>query len=219
MLKRIKFLAPAFASVLLLSACDDGGAAGEGTFPVDNSEVVGTITGETGIYQDIVFGDPNAPVTLLEYGSMTCGACANFKNMVYPDIEKKYVDSGKVKFIFRNYVLGGQLDLVASSVARCTTEDVARALTKEFFAKQGRWLRSDTPVDDLAALARRAGISRVQFDQCIRDKDMQKYLAEMTKEGGSRMGVTGTPTLYVNGKKLSSYAPEVLEEALEAELN
>ena len=177
-------------------------------------------TASTGdvFFGDIVYGDDNAPVEIIEYGSLTCGHCANFAVNIFPKIEEKYISTGKVKFIFRNFVMN-RYDLAASTAARCTTEEGAEKLLKVYFEKQNDWARSQNPIDDLAAIARKAGISRSKFDRCMANREMHEHLVKMTQDGDKKYKITGTPTILVNGEKLSNYGWDSIDKAVTNELD
>jgi protein-disulfide isomerase len=170
-----------------------------------------------GVWGDIAYGDPNAPIEIIEYASMTCPHCASFSSSIFPKVKEKYIDTGKVRFLFRNLVTN-QLDLAASTVARCTNQEVAQKLTKEFFAKQNDWGRSQDPISALAGIARKAGISRTQFDRCLANTEMHKNLVKIGQDGVKEYNVNATPTVIVNGNKLDNYAFETIEKAVDAAL-
>ena len=173
-------------------------------------------TGSTGVRGAIQIGNPDAPIVIEEYASLTCPACGAFHTLVYPEVKEKLIDSGRVQFKFYNYVLGGRLDLGASVIARCSTPEVAEKLLATLFQRQQQWARSQDVVGELASIARVYGINRVQFDKCLQDQDMARHLIDMTKEANER-GVTSTPTLFVNGNKLDNFAFETILKAVEAE--
>ena len=173
-----------------------------------------------GVWGDIVYGDPDAPIELIEYASLTCPHCARFAADIFPKIQAEYIDTGKVKFIYRNYVMN-PYDMAASVAARCKTPDVAKRLMKVYFDRQSAWLGAEDKVGALAGLARRAGgISRTQFDRCTANRDMQQHLAKMTQDGAARYRVNATPTLLVDGSKVEATNDwEAVKAAIEAELN
>ena len=202
--------------VLALAACGESGDnSSTSTASTDPVDVVKYGEGQQGTWGDIVYGDPNASITVVEYASLVCGHCANYAKNVFPDFSKEYIETGKVKFIYRNYLLG-RLDLIASSVARCGTEEETKKLTKLFFDRQGEWLRSENPEGALASLARRAvNMSRVKFDKCLANSDMQKNLVQMTKLAQEQYQVSGTPSFVVNGEKLEFNTFEELDVEME----
>jgi protein-disulfide isomerase len=218
--------------VTLIAACGEADSSTESTV-ADSSEVTtvantvvekaeqvadaaGTAERE-GVWGDIAYGDPNAPIEIIEYASMTCPHCASFSSSIFPKVKEKYIDTGKVRFLFRNLVTN-QVDLAASTIARCTNQEVAQKLTKEFFAKQRDWGTSQDPITALAGIARKAGISRTQFDRCLANTEMHKNLVKIGQDGVKEFNVTATPTIIVNGNKLDNYGLEAIEKAVEAAL-
>ena len=151
---------------------------------------------------DMALGPADAKVTIVEYASMTCGHCAHFTTDVWPQIKKKYVDSNKVRYIFREFPLDN-LAAAASMLARCTGNDKEFGLIEVLFEKQKEWAFGEgNPVPRLFEIAKQAGFTQESFDKCLTD---QKLLDEITA-GRTRasdvLGVSATPTFYVNGKKL-----------------
>lgn len=176
-------------------------------------------SGGEGTWGDIVYGDPAAPIEVIEYASLTCPHCANFAVNIFPQIKEKYIDTGKVKFIYRNYVMN-QYDMMASVVARCKTPEVSRRLMKVFFERQSNWVGAEDRVGALANLARRAGgMSRTQFDRCAANREMQQHLVKMTTDGSVRYKVNATPTIIVDGTKVDVATWENIEKAIEDELS
>ena len=190
---------------------NEASSAGTDTAVADEADA------REGVWGDIVYGDPSAPVEIIEYASMTCPHCASFSSSIFPKVKEKYIDTGKARFLFRNLVTN-QVDLAASTVARCSNQEVAQKLTKEFFAKQNDWGRSQDPISALAGIARKAGISRTQFDRCLANTDMHKNLVKIGQDGVKEFGVNATPTIIVNGTKLDNYAFETIEKAVDAAL-
>ena len=151
---------------------------------------------------DLALGPADAKVTIVEYASMTCGHCAHFTTDIWPEIKKKYVDTNKVRYIFREFPLDN-LAAAASMLARCTGGDKALPLIEVLFEKQKEWAFGEgNPVPRLFEIAKQAGFTQESFDKCLTD---QKLLDEITA-GRTRasdvFGVSATPTFYINGKKL-----------------
>lgn len=167
----------------------------------------------SGFKGDIIYGSADAPVEIIEYASLTCGACQYFHTTILPDIKEKLIDTGKVRLHFR-HLIRDRLDLAASSVVRCSGETASRKLLERFFSRQSEWIQSDDQVGALATIARGVGMSRTDFDRCLQDRDMHVHLVEMTEEGRKK-GVTGTPTVFVNDKVLDNYSLENIEKAVE----
>jgi protein-disulfide isomerase len=152
---------------------------------------------------DISLGSADAKVTVVEYGSMTCGHCAHFTNEVFPDFKKKYIDTGKVRYVFREFPLDN-LASAASMLARCAGGDKTLPLIETFFAKQGDWaFVQGNPVPKLFDIAKQAGFTLESFDKCLTDqKLLDKITAERTR-ASDKFGVGATPTFFINGKRLT----------------
>jgi len=161
-----------------------------------------------GALPELTFGPAEAKVTVVEYASMTCGHCANFAKSVWPEFKRKYVDSGKVHFVFREFPLDN-LAAAAAMLARCAGGDKTFPLIEILFEKQMDWAFGEgNPVPKLFEIAKQAGFTQESFDKCLRD---QKLLDDVTA-GRTRatdvFGVSATPTFFINGKRLQE-APTI----------
>jgi protein-disulfide isomerase len=157
---------------------------------------------------DLTLGAADAKVTVVEYASMTCPHCAHFANDVFDDFKKKYIDTGKVRYIFREFPLDN-LAAAVSMLARCAGGDKAIPLIETYYAKQQDWaFASGSPVPKLFDIAKQAGFTQESFDKCLTD---QKLLDQITAErtrASDTFGVNATPTFFINGKKLQE-APSI----------
>ncbi|WP_068307339.1 MULTISPECIES: thioredoxin domain-containing protein [Kordiimonas] len=217
---KFKFAA-AFGAALLLAACGDSGdkpaaddaqqASAEADAPVVDID-----SKTEGTWGPIVYGDPNAPVEIHEFASLTCPHCATFANNYFPKLKEQLLDTGKAKLVYHNYIMN-RIDIVASAAARCGDAATTQKLMKVYFARQGDWARSKAPVDELASIARRAGISRTEFDRCVSDDDMLKHLMSMTQDAVKKHNITLTPSFMVDGELMEfSSFDEALEKIAEA---
>jgi len=169
---------------------------------------------ENGVsYGELSMGDPNAPVTIIEYASLTCGHCATFHNLILPEVKKDYIETGKARLVFRNFLLN-PYDLYASMISRCTTPEKSFALANLFYSRQNVWINEDY-LNKLAGLARRAGMSRATVDACVTNAELQANLIELQEYGAEVDGVTGTPTFFINGTKIVGANRDVFIDALE----
>ena len=151
---------------------------------------------------DLALGKADAPITIVEYASMTCGHCATFHNKVFPSIKEKYVDTGKVRFILREYPLDN-LAAAASMLARCAGGDKTYPMVGALFAKQEDWAFVRTnPVPELFKLAKQAGFTQESFDKCLTDQKLLDDLMKGRESASSEFGISGTPTFFINGKRL-----------------
>jgi protein-disulfide isomerase len=168
---------------------------------------------KSGPLPDLVIGNPDAPVTIVEYASMTCPHCANFHNKVLPELKKKYIDTGKAKLVFREYLLD-ERGALAAMVARCAGEGKALPLVSALFAKQDEWVPAKGNfLAKLFGFAQQVGITRQAFDECRKDKALLDSLVAQTKRGAS-LGVNSTPTFFVNGKKVAGATLEDFDKAI-----
>ena len=150
---------------------------------------------------DIVLGKPDAPVTVIEYASMTCPHCAHFSKTTFPDLKTKYIDTGKVRFIFREFPLD-ELAAAAAMLARCidkTNGEKAMAVIEVLFASQEKWAVRN-PLPQLQQITRQAGMSQQAFDECLKDQTLYNNVLAMRERASKEYKVESTPTLFVNGK-------------------
>ena len=152
---------------------------------------------------DLVLGKADAPVTIIEYASMTCPHCANFHKTTYPALKAKYIDTGKVRFIFREFPLD-ELAVAASMLARCVGGEKSIAMIDVLFASQDKWaVRQPIPI--LQQIAKQAGMTEKAFDECLKDQKLYDNIMAMRERGSKEYKVESTPTLFVNGKMPVSY--------------
>ncbi len=187
----------------------------EGPFNV-TSTVTKPNEAAEGYYDDIIYGDENAPVTIVEYASLTCSHCAAFYSDILPTLKKEMIETGRAKLVFRNFIRG-PYDMAGAAFARCENDmEAAKKWHGLFFERQHDWYKQGVePMQELALLARKSGISRAKFDQCAVNKDMQKYLKDMLDEASTKLKIDATPTIYVNGMKLPDYRFETIKTAIE----
>ena len=150
---------------------------------------------------EMSLGDAKAPVTVIEYASVGCPHCAVWANEVFPNFRAKYIDTGKARFVFREMLTGnGALAAAGFLTARCATSDKYFQVVDDVFAQQAQI--GQEGVEALARVALHAGITRERFDACLRDEAALKALNERTMADAKEHDVTGTPTFFVNGKRL-----------------
>lgn len=163
---------------------------------------------------DKVLGKADAPVTIIEYASLTCSHCANFHEQAFLTLKEKYIDTGKVRLIFREFPLD-PLSTAASMIARCSSEQRYFPLVSVLFAQQQQWAGSDKPLDALLAIARQAGFTQESFETCLKDQKIYDGLNEMKKRGAEVHGVNSTPTFFINGEiKRGNMSIEDLEKLI-----
>jgi protein-disulfide isomerase len=151
---------------------------------------------------DLVLGKEDAPVTIVEYASLTCSHCASFHNNVYPLIKAKYIDTGKVRFILREFPLDN-LAAGAAMLARCAGGDASHAMIGVLFKTQEKWaFVRGSAVPELFKLAQQAGFTQERFDTCLNDKKTLELIVSARDKAGKEFGVNSTPTFFINGKRL-----------------
>jgi protein-disulfide isomerase len=152
---------------------------------------------QAGPLGDMALGDPKAPCTIIEYASMTCPHCATFHMTTYPELKKRYIDTGKVRFIFREFPLD-QLALAAFLLARCAGPDKYFPMIETLFQQQKEWV-TQKPLPPLLAIAKQAGMSEQAFNECLQDKKLIDGLEDV-RQRGMKLGVQSTPSFFINGK-------------------
>lgn len=147
---------------------------------------------------DIVVGREDAPVTIIEYASMTCSHCASFHTSTYPALKAKYIDTGKVKFILREFPLD-PLAAGAFMLARCAGKDKYHAMVDALFQKQKEWV-VQKPIEPLMAIAKQAGFTEESFNSCLQDQKLLEGIESVRTRASEKLGVNSTPTFFINGK-------------------
>ncbi len=151
---------------------------------------------------DNILGDINAPITLVEYASMTCPHCANFHQLTYPELKKKYIDTGKVRLVFREFPLD-RIAFAAAALARCAGEKKFFPFVDMMFRTQDKWVKGPgSPAPRLFSMAKQAGFDEKFFNTCMRNKDVSDRIEKVMNTGREKHQVKSTPTLFINGKKV-----------------
>ncbi len=154
-------------------------------------------------------GDPKAPITVIEYAAPMCPHCAHMNAEGIPVLKAKYIDTGKVFYIFRVFPIG-QPDVAAESIARCLPADNYFQFIDLLYRNQAKWDPEYGITDvqgGLVAMGRIAGLSGDQVLACIADKNAQKHVIDVAQDAATRYGINGTPTFVVNGEVQTPGAP------------
>jgi protein-disulfide isomerase len=152
---------------------------------------------------DMAIGPANATVTITEYASMTCPHCANFNETVFPKIKSEFIDSGKVRYVFREF----PLDIKAAAgamLARCIAKDDAPkyfAVVDLLFRQQNEWVMKNT-TETLTRIGKQAGLSQQQVEDCLKDQALLDKIAADQKYANEVLKVNSTPTFFINGEML-----------------
>jgi protein-disulfide isomerase len=148
---------------------------------------------------DKVLGSDAAPVTIVEYASVTCPHCASFHQQTYPALKSKYIDTGKVKLIFREFpTQPAPVAIAGFMLARCA-DDKYYPMLDAIFGQQQSWAQD--PYQGLLRIARQAGFSQEKFEACLKDEKLAKEIQEVAQRGNEQFKVESTPTFFINGKK------------------
>ena len=174
-----------FAAAMLFSACSEAE-------PLPTAEAL----------KDHVIGDANAPVTLIEYSSLSCPHCADFHANTLPQIKKNYIDTGKVKMIVRDFPIGGPA-YAAAMMARCGKPERRNEFIDVLFANQDSWSKAQDPKAALARIGKLGGLSQAEFERCTSDKALFEGIQKLQLEAQTKYDVNATPTFIVMSSKNS----------------
>ncbi len=180
----------AFALLLAIACAPLSATAADGLPPIAD------------ILSERVLGKAEAPVVLIEYASLTCPHCANFAIETMPAIKKDYVETGKVKLIYRDFPLD-RLALTAGMMARCAPQDRYYGLIETLFKTQGTWARAADPSAALQRLGAIAGLTKENFDACIANKEVFDGMVALRAKGEQEHKVDSTPTFILDGRKMT----------------
>lgn len=186
-------------------------AAGAGLFAASDA-----VAQDAPVVQEMVVGDENAPVTIIEYASFTCPHCARFHESVYPQIRENFIDTGKAKLVFRE-VYFDRYGLWAGMLARCDGGSRYFGIVDRLFKQQADWSRAGEPTDVVAAMRRigaTAGLTNDQMDSCLQNGAMAKALVEEYQKNAEADNVRGTPQFVINGRGYSNMPYSQFEEAI-----
>ena len=147
---------------------------------------------------EMSLGDEKAPVTMVEYASMTCPHCAAFHAQTYPELKKKYIETGKMRFIMREFPLD-PLAAAGFMLARCAGPDRYFPMIEVLFSKQREWA-VQRPLAPLLAISKQAGMSEQAFNDCLKDQKLLDDIEVIRERASKQYGVQSTPTFFINGK-------------------
>ncbi|SMX46381.1 DsbA family protein [Actibacterium lipolyticum] len=181
---------------------------------------VGMASAETADIQDMVLGDADAPVTVIEYASFTCPHCATFHDNVMPKLKSEYIDTGKVKFVYRE-VYFDRPGLWAAMVARCGGDVRYFGISDMLFDKQREWIGDGEPggiAQNLRKIGKSAGLTDADLDACFADGDKAQAMISHYEDVMKEYDITGTPSIVVNGTLHGNMSYEDLSEIIDAAL-
>lgn len=151
---------------------------------------------------DVVLGSADAKVTIVEYASLTCSHCAHFHDTTLPELKTKYIDTGKVRFILREFPLD-PLATAGFMLARCSGNEKYYPMTDLLFSQQKNWAFVERPVDALFAVVKQAGFTQETAEACLKRQDIYDAVNAVKNRGADVMKVDATPTFFINGQKRS----------------
>jgi protein-disulfide isomerase len=188
----------AFAAVFSAAALAAHGALAAGAAPEPDRTVDVATVLKPGTLPELTVGDASG-IPIVEYGSLTCPHCATFSREIFPELKKDYIDTGKVKFIFREFPRN-PLDVAAFVLARCIGDDKAFAAIELLFSQQEKWAFVDKPLEPLIAAMRPAGLTHDQAMACLKDQSKADATVAIGKRATEEIKMTGTPTFVIDGK-------------------
>ncbi len=153
---------------------------------------------QKGPLEERALGNPNAPVTVIKYASLTCPICRKFQRLVFPEFKRTYIDTGKVHFILRQFPIGRSAGN-ATIALRCAPKSKYFALYDKFLNQQSKWVSQEVRLDAIYTVAKQVGMSRAQFDECLKNQVMIQGLQKV-KDRGRTLGVIGTPNFFIQNK-------------------
>lgn len=165
---------------------------------------------------DIVIGKADAPITIIDYSSLSCPHCAHFHAKVLPQLQKEFIDTGKAKLYFRHFPLNAPA-LRAAQLVDCVADADKEKFLKTLFDMQPQWAFNEGFLTQLKQIAAVGGVDSAQFDSCIADKGSESHIIEVRRRGAEEAQVSATPTFFINGVKMTE-APEIeaFRDALKA---
>ena len=170
----------------------------------NNIESENLINASSIIIEDMVLGDPNAPVTIIEYASFTCPHCKNFHEGTFKKLKKNYIDEGKVKFILRD-VYFDRYGLWAAMVARCDNSEKFYGIVDEIFRRQAEWTKGDEDIqiaNNLRKIGLSIGMDSSTIGACLSDGDMAQALVDVYQKNAEKDKISSTPSFIINGEKM-----------------
>lgn len=201
-------------AALAIVACSDSGAEAEAqtTAPAAPAEgakpateapaAQGTVDMakllEPGALPDKVLGKDDAPVTIVEYASMTCPHCAHFNEATFPELKKNYIDTGKVRYILREFPFDPRAE-AGFMLARCAGDNYY-AMIDVLFRQQMQWAAGENTKDALLQISRLAGFTQESFNACLTDQKLLDQVRAVQRRGADEFKVDSTPTFFINGK-------------------
>jgi protein-disulfide isomerase len=163
--------------------------------------LVGVRAQDSAPLPDMILGDPNAPIEIIEYSSMTCPHCAAFHVNTLPELKAQYLDTGRAKLVFREFPLD-RVALGVSVIARCMGEERFFDFIDVMFRTQEQWSRSDDPIGEIKKIVRMGGQDPDMVDACLEDQALIDGVLAVRLAGGEQYDISSTPTFIVDGENV-----------------
>ncbi len=200
-------------AALLLASCSDSGDKAEAPKPaepaapaepkVEAPKSAGAVDMakllEPGALSEQALGKADAPVTIVEYASMTCPHCATFHEKTLPELKTKYIDTGKVRMIFREFPFDPRAE-AGFMLARCAKDNYF-PMIEVLFKQQQNWAAVQNAKDALLQIAKLAGFSQESFEACLTDQKLLEDVRAVRERGAKDFGVDSTPTFFIDGNR------------------
>ena len=156
----------------------------------------------TGTLPEMALGRATAPVTIVQYASLTCPHCRAFHLETFPEFKRTYIDTGKVRYVLREFPIG-KTSGNATIALRCARPEKYFDLYGKYMSQQASWVSQEVRLDPIFAVAKQVGMTRAEFDACLKNQGMIDGL-KWVKERGRKLGIIGTPNFFVQGKLVKS---------------
>ena len=169
--------------------------------------------------EEMFLGNKDAKIVVIEYASMTCIHCANFHKEVYPKIKENYIDTNKIKFIFRDFPLDKQA-LFASVLAKCAPKEKYFDFVKLILTTQKKWISNDEAfMEKLKNIGKLAGLSENKINACFKNEQIVDNILKTLSTAEEKYNINSTPSLIINEKKYSAMSYENFEKIIESLIN
>ena len=190
--------------LLTLVGCGEASSEGAERAETTGGEAEKIDNTATGALAEMALGNPDATVTVIEYASVTCPHCATFHETIYPTIKENYVDTGKVRYIFREFPTApAEMSVVGSMLARCAADrggqDAFFLVLDSLFKTQRTWIYGESPREELVKVASQAGMDEAAFDACVRRSELLELINKNVSEAREKYEVQSTPSFVING--------------------
>ena len=183
-----------------------------------DTQAMAAISDNNDAMKEMVLGNQKAKITVIEYASLGCPHCAQFHSGTYQDVKKNYIDTGKIKFIFRDFPLGTPA-LAASMISRCSGSAKYFGMIDIFFQGQKQWSQAENPMTALKKIARFGGMSATDVDDCLQNQELLDFIQNTARDGGEKHKINSTPSFVIDGETHSGGLPyadfkKLLDKAL-----